>query len=138
MTSLRGHDVIWGTLNLVYYTCQSIIFQTWGRKLPYLISCGSYVAKWYTFGGRFSRENSLACGTRSVSINFIIFCTFHNFLHIYSEIPKLGKLQKSIRHVTYSDHLIAIVVFSSRIFWITILDRKWLKYCQKMSDHIWT
>ena len=37
---------------------------------------------------------------------------------------KMPKLKKSIRHMIYGAHLIAIIVLSSGIFWNTILDKK--------------
>ena len=79
MTSLGGHDVIRGTLNLAYYTHHSIIFQTWGRKLPYLISSGSYWCwkvvhfLWKIFARNF------ACTWNAQRVNKI-----HNVLNIYS------------------------------------------------------
>ena len=79
MTSLGGHDVIRGTLNLAYYTRNSIIFQTWGQKLPYLISSGSYwcwkvVHFWWKIFAR-----NFACTWNAQRVNKI-----HNVLNIYS------------------------------------------------------
>ena len=79
MTSLRCHDVIRRTLNLAYYTRQSIIFQTWGRKLHYLLSCGSYLSckvvhfRWEIFARKFA----CTCNAHRVT-------KFYNILHIYS------------------------------------------------------
>ena len=42
MTSQSGHDVIRRSLNIAYATRQSIIFQTWGRKLLYLFPVWKY------------------------------------------------------------------------------------------------
>jgi hypothetical protein len=90
MTSLGGHDVIRGTLNLAYYTRHSIIFQTWGQKLPYLISSGSYwcwkvVHFWWKIFAR-----NFACTWNAQRVN-----KFHNVLHIYSssrceQLPKIS------------------------------------------------
>ena len=42
MTSYRCHDVIRGALNIPYDTHQSIIFQTWGRNILYLLCFWKY------------------------------------------------------------------------------------------------
>ena len=97
MTSLRGHDVIRCTLNLAYDTCQSIIFQTWGRKLPYLISCGSYLCYKVVHFRRKIFARKFACTWNAQRVN-----KFDNVLHIYSPI-RCDELLK------ISDQLVVIV-----------------------------
>ena len=116
MTSLRGHDVIRGTLNLAYYTRHFIIFQTWGRKLPYLISSGSYwcwkvVHFWWKIFAR-----NFACTWNAQRVN-----KFHNVLQIYnsSRCEQLLKI---------SHQLVLNPLFSNTSNFISLL--KFKKICR--------